>query len=64
MRKLVVRKLREVTREMKDYLEMLESGETSFTEEYILMRIKECRDKKWVLEEILEEYDKEEYENE
>ena len=57
MRRLVVRKLREITREMKDYLEMLESGETSFTQEYILMRIKECRDKKWLLEELLEEYD-------
>lgn len=64
MRRLVIRKLREIKGEMKEYLEMIESGETPFTEEYLLMRIKECRDKKWVLEEILEEYDGEEYDEE
>lgn len=64
MRRLVVRKLREITREMKDYLEMLENGKSSFTDYYIEERIKELRCQKWVLEEVLEEYDKEEYENE
>ena len=59
MRRIVLRKLKEIKEEMKDYLEMLETGETYFTEKYLLSRIKECRDKKWLLEEILEEYDKE-----
>lgn len=64
MRKLVVRKLNEIKSEMKDYLEMLESGDSNFTDAHIEARIKELRCQKWLLEDILEEYDEEEYENE
>ena len=57
MKEILERKIEEIKLQKKDYLAMLERGNTLFEDEYILNRIKECRIEIDVLEEVLEEYE-------
>ena len=56
MLEILERKIEEIKLQKKDYLTMLERGNTLFEDEYILNRIKECRIEIDVLEEVLDEY--------
>lgn len=57
MKEILLRKIEEIKIQKKDYLTMLERGNTLFEDEYILNRIKECRIEIDVLEEVLDEYE-------
>lgn len=59
MIEVIKRKIDEIKEAKRGYLTMLEKGNTLFEDEYILNRIKECRIEIDVLEEVLDEYEKE-----
>lgn len=59
MIEVIKRKIDEIKEAKRSYLTMLEKGNTLFEDEYILNRIKECRIEIDVLEEVLDEYEKE-----
>lgn len=59
MIEVIKRKIDEIKESKRSYLTMLEKGNTLFEDEYILNRIKECRIEIDVLEEVLDEYEKE-----
>lgn len=56
MRDLIVNKIMKLEKEKIDYYEILETSKT-FSESYIIERIRSTRDKIDVLNEILEEVD-------
>lgn len=57
MIEILQRKIEEIKLQKRDYLDMLENGNTLFEDEYIINRIKECRIEIDVLYEVLEEYE-------